>query len=94
MAVRVEDYIAKLLTSYEETTGASHFKIAERMDIPVSNYYLYRNGMGNPTARTFNKMLAVIQMDHPEIIIETTERSFRQLMGSAVPDEEKDFVSL
>lgn len=94
MAVRVEDYLAKLLTLYEGTTGESHFKIAGRMDIPVSNYYLYRNGMGNPTARTVNKMVAVIQMDHPEIIIKTRVRSLQELTGSAVPDEAKALVLL
>ena len=61
--------VARLLSEYEAVDGRKHAQIAGDMDIPVSNYYLYRNGMGNPTARTINKMIAVIQMNHPEVII-------------------------
>ncbi len=92
MAVTVQSYIARLLSAYENATGERHSKIAGEMDIPVSNYYLYRNGMGNPTGNTIDKMVAVIQTNRPEVLIETTEWALQQLMQSVVPDEEKTFV--
>ena len=79
MAVTIHDYIAKLLSAYEEATGEKHSKIANEMDIPIANYYLYRNGTGNPTASTINKIIAAIQMSRPEIMIETTNWYLRQL---------------
>ncbi len=92
MAVTVQSYIARLLSAYENATGERHSKIAGDMDIPVSNYYLYRNGMGNPTENTVNKIVTVIQMNRPKILIETTEWVLQQLMQSVAPDEEKTFV--
>lgn len=79
MAVTIHDYIAKLLSAYEEATGEKHSKIANEMDIPISNYYLYRNGRGNPTASTMNKIIAAIQKSRPEIIIKTTDWYLQQL---------------
>ncbi|MEY8386507.1 hypothetical protein AALC17_04295 [Oscillospiraceae bacterium 38-13] len=69
MAVNLEMLVAQLLSEYEKVTGEKIFKIAGDMDIPISNYYLYRNGTGNPTVRTINKIIEVIQLNHPEIII-------------------------
>lgn len=69
MAVNLEKLVAQLLSEYERVTGEKIFKIAGDMDIPISNYYLYRNSTGNPTARTINKIIEVIQLNHPEIII-------------------------
>ncbi len=71
MTVKVHDFVARLLSEYENITGETHSKIAGDMDIPVSNYYLYRNGMGNPTGNTIKKMVAVIQTNQPEVLIET-----------------------
>lgn len=86
------DYIAKLLSAYEAATGEKHSKIAGDMDIALSNYYLYRNSMGNPTAKTINKIVAVIQINRPEVIIETTEWYLRQLIESSAPDMEEALV--
>ncbi len=44
MTVKEHDFVARLLSEYENITGETHSKIAGDMDIPVSNYYLYRNG--------------------------------------------------
>ena len=43
-------------------------KVACEMEIPISNYYLYRDGRGNPTGKTIDKILEVIYVDYPEII--------------------------
>ena len=79
MAVKAQDYIAKLLLAYEKATGRKPFKIAGDMEITASNYYCYRNGKGNPTTETINKIVAVIQVNCPEVIIETTEWYLRRL---------------
>lgn len=95
MAVTKQDYIAELLSAYEEVTGEKHSKIAGDMDISVSNYYLYRNGKGNPTRKTINKIIAVIQMNHPEVLIKVTEKYLRQLYRECVDRgiiEEMPFV--
>jgi len=84
MTAPKQDYIAELLTAYEAATGESHSKIAGDMDISVSNHYLYRNGKGNPTRKTINKIIAVIQMKHPEVIIKVTEKYLRQLYQECV----------
>ena len=96
MAVTVHSYIAKLLSTYEEATDEPHSKIAGEMEIPVSNYYLYRNGKGNPTAKTIDKIIAVIQLKRPDIIIKVSAWYLRQLKleceelsGSAAPDREE-----
>lgn len=75
----IAGYIAELLTAYEDVTGESHTKIAGDMDITASNYYLYRNGKGNPTRKTINKIITVIQIDHPEVIIKVTEKYLRRI---------------
>ena len=79
MAVTMYDYVAKLLSAYESTTGKKISKIADGMEIPISNCYLYRNGKGNPTAKTINKIVEAIQLDHPEVIAETSAWYLRQL---------------
>ena len=79
MTVTAQEYIAKLLSAYEDVTGEPYFKIAEDMEIALSNYYHYRNGTGNPTTNTINKIMAVIQMNHPKVIIKTTEQYLLQL---------------
>jgi len=75
----LEDYIAELLSAYESATGARHSTIAGDMDISISNYYLYRNGKGNPTKKTINKIITVVQVSHPEVIIKVTEKYLRQI---------------
>ena len=79
MAVKAQYYIAKLLLAYEKATGEKLFKIAGDMEIAASNYYHYRDGSGNPTTKTINKIVAVIQVNRPEVIIETTEWYLWQL---------------
>ncbi len=69
MTVTVHDFVARLLSEYESISKKRHSKIAVEMDIPISNYYFYRSGRGNPTAKTINKMISVIQIMHPEIVI-------------------------
>lgn len=49
------------------------------MEIPISNYYLYRDGRGNPTSKTIDKILEVIYVDYPEIIAEILSIKLEQL---------------
>ncbi len=79
MTVPMEDYIAELLSACENVTGERHSRIAGDMDISISNYYLYRNGKGNPARKTTNKIVTVVQLNHPEIIIRVTEKHLRQI---------------
>ncbi len=69
MTVTAHDFVARLLSEYENVSKKRHSRIAVEMDIPISNYYIYHNGRGNPTAKTINKIVSIIQIEHPEIVI-------------------------
>ena len=60
--------VQQLLLKYEEASRMPCSAIAIEMDIPISNYYLYRDGRGNPTCRTIDKMIEVVRERHPEIL--------------------------
>jgi len=54
------DYLHQSGETDKDATEERHFKIAGDMDISISNYYLYRNGKGNPTRKTMNKIVTVV----------------------------------
>ena len=68
MTGTVSDAVPLLLKKYEEASGMPCSIIAFDMDIPLSNYYLYRDGRGNPTCRTLDKMIEVVRSRRPEIL--------------------------
>ena len=68
MAESTFDLVVQILREYERISGKPCFKIANEMGIEVSNYYLYRAGIGNPTCKTMDKILEVVLADRPEII--------------------------
>lgn len=68
MTVTVTDVIAQILEDYHKKSGEKHFEIAIDMDIPISNYRLYLQGIGNPTGKTIDKIVAVIGKNAPEIL--------------------------
>ena len=70
MTQHICNFIAQLLQKYEAASGKPCSLIACEMEIPISNYYLYRDGHGNPTCKTIDKILEVIYVDYPEIIAE------------------------
>ncbi len=62
------DFVVEVLREYEKKTGESGSVIAGKMDIETSNYYKYREGRGNPTCKTIDKILAVVLAEHREIV--------------------------
>ncbi len=62
------DFVVEVLREYEKKTGESGSVIADKMDIETSNYYKYREGRGNPTCKTIDKILAVVLAEHREIV--------------------------
>ncbi len=62
------DFVVEVLREYEKKTGGSGSVIAGKMDIETSNYYKYREGRGNPTCKTIDKILAVVLAEHREIV--------------------------
>lgn len=57
MAKTVNRYISELLRTYQEITKKTCAGMALDFDITLSNLYLYRNGKGNPRAKTTGKII-------------------------------------
>ena len=68
------NFVVEILYEYEERTGLSCFVIANKMGIEPSNYYKYREGEGNPTGKTIDKILEVVLTEHPDIIERASEK--------------------
>ena len=79
MTRHIRNFVAQLLQKYETASGKPCSVIACEMEIPISNYYLYRDGRGNPTSKTIDKILEVICVDYPEIIAEILSIKLQQL---------------
>ena len=72
-------FVVEVLREYEEKSGLSCFVIANKMDIESSNYYKYREGNGNPTCKTIDKILKVVLEEYPEIIEEILKRELKAI---------------
>ena len=68
------NFVVEILYEYEERTGLSCFVIANKMGIEPSNYYKYREGEGNPTGKTIDKIVGIILTEHPDIIGRALEK--------------------
>lgn len=75
-------FVVEILREYEGKSGLSCFIIANRMGIEVSNYYKYREGSGNPTCKTIDKILAVVLSEHPEIVEQILERKLEAIRAA------------
>ena len=71
------DFVVEILSEYEEKSGLSCFVIANKMEIESSNYYKYREGDGNPTCKTIDKILKVVLTEYPEIVERILERELK-----------------
>ncbi len=61
MAKSVNRYISELLQAYQTLTGKT-------IDVTLSNLYLYRNGKGNPRAKTIDKIVDTVGKYCPEAL--------------------------
>ena len=68
MAKEVRIFIAELLQAYEEVTGKTCTEMALDFDVTLSNLYKYRNGKGNPTAKTIDKIIKAVEENCPELL--------------------------
>lgn len=71
------DFVEEVLREYEKKSRLSCFVIANKMDIEVSNYYKYREGEGNPTCKTIDKILKVVLAEYPEIVEQILDRELK-----------------
>ncbi len=76
------DFVVEVLREYEKKTGGSGSVIADKMDIETSNYYKYREGRGNPTCKTIDKILAVVLAEHPEIVEQILDRELEAVRAA------------
>lgn len=66
MAKTVNRYISELLHAYQEITEKTCTEMALDFDITLSNLYLYRNGRGNPRAKTVDKLVREVEQRCPK----------------------------
>ena len=71
MAKSVNRYISELLQQYQEYTKKTYTEMALDFDLTLSNLYQYRNGRGNPTAKTINKIINGVEKNCPEAFRDT-----------------------
>lgn len=72
MAKTVSRYISELLETYQEITQKSCTEMALDFDVTLSNLYLYRNGNGNPRAKTIDKIVSEVEARCPEAFEKTS----------------------
>ena len=68
MAKEIRIFIAELLQAYEEITGKTRTETALDFDVTLSNLYKYRNGKGNPTAKTIDKIIKAVEKNCPALL--------------------------
>ena len=67
MAKSINRYISELLEAYQEATRRTCTEMALDFDITLSNLYLYRNGKGNPRAKTIDKIVNRVEEERPDV---------------------------
>ena len=67
MAKSINRYISELLEAYQEATRKTCTEVALDFDITLSNLYLYRNGKGNPRAKTIDKIVNRVEEERPDV---------------------------
>ena len=67
MAKTVNRYISELLCAYQEYTQKTLTEMSLDFDITLSNLYLYRNGKGNPRAKTIDKIVNRVEEERPDV---------------------------
>ncbi len=66
MAKNINRYLSELLQAYQESTQKTFTEIALEVDIALSNLYLYRSEIGNPTAKAVDKIVHVVETHCPD----------------------------
>ena len=69
MAKSINRYISELLEAYQEATRKTCTEMALDFDITLSNLYLYRNGKGNPRAKTIDKIVNRVEEERPDVFL-------------------------
>ena len=67
MAKSINRYISELLEADQEATRKTCTEMALDFDITLSNLYLYRNGKGNPRAKTIDKIVNRVEEERPDV---------------------------
>ena len=67
MAKSINRYISELLEAYQGATRKTCTEMALDFDITLSNLYLYRNGKGNPRAKTIDKIVNRVEEERPDV---------------------------
>ena len=60
--------ISRSLLQYREESGKSQLEIATEIGVALSGYCSYERNEGNPTAKTIDKIEAVLREEAPEIL--------------------------
>jgi len=68
MAKAASRYISELLEAYQSITQKAYMEIALDLGTTLSNMYRYRNGTGNPRAKTIDKIVNGAEKHCPEVL--------------------------
>ena len=68
MAKKVRIYVQELIQAYREMTHKTCTEVALDFGVTLSNLYQYRNGRGNPTAETIDKIVEAVEENCPELL--------------------------
>lgn len=63
-------YLSELLQAYQDITQKTCTEMALDFGLTLSNLYLYRNGKGNPTAETVDKIVGGVERNCPRAFAE------------------------
>lgn len=66
----VRRYLSELLQAYQDITQKTYTEMALDLGLTLSNLYLYRNGKGNPTAETVDKIVGGVEQNCPQAFAE------------------------
>ena len=68
MAKRVSQFVSEVIRTYQDITQKTCSEMALDFDITLSNLYQYRNGRGNPTGKTIDKIIEAVEENCPEAL--------------------------
>lgn len=68
MAKTVDSYIAELVLAYQVITQKTNTEVSLDFDVTLSNLYRYRKGIGNPRAKTIDKIIAAVEENCPQLL--------------------------
>ena len=82
MAKTLQIVLSEFLREYQEITHKTCIEMALDFDITLSNLYMYRNGTGNPTLSTIEKIIKAAEENCPGLAEKHMNAYFADIASS------------